>query len=77
MSIRKKMLGSMAMIMGIFIFTVSIIVKNSNELQLLSETSILSYGLANEFSKLENTTLRFKVEQKTIDYTLYRKQRKF
>lgn len=67
MSIQKKMLGSMGMIMSIFIFTILIINKNSNDLQKVAETSISSYGLTTEFANLENVTLRFKIEKRSLE----------
>jgi len=53
----------------IFIFIVSIIVnvKNSNDLQALAKTSSISYELSNAFLNLYNNSLTFKVEQKAVE----------
>lgn len=72
MSIRKKMMGSMALVMTVFIITIVIINHNSKDLQILARTSIISYGLENSFAQIENNSLKFMVDRESISFYIKR-----
>ncbi len=70
MGIRNKMLSSMSAVIIIFVVAIAINVINSRDLQSLAKASTTSYALSNAFLNTYNSSLTFRIEQKTIEYHL-------
>lgn len=67
MGIRNKMLSSMAAVIILFVVAIVINIKNSKDLQALAKASTASYALSNAFLNTYNSSLTFRIEQKTIE----------
>lgn len=66
MGIRKRLLGSMSIIMIVFIVTIGLISKYYQDLQKLNKTVTASYALAAAFNNVEAVALKFRVVREPI-----------